>query len=36
MTYVNVGFWSTVALEKGGNPADGVLNRLIEAEVTKH
>ena len=35
VTYVNVGFWSTVALEKGGNPADGVLNRLIEAEVTK-
>ena len=35
ITYVNVGFWSTVALEKDGNPAAEVLNRLIEAEVTK-
>ena len=35
VTYVNVGFWSTVELPKGGNPADGVLNRLIEDEVTK-
>ncbi len=34
VTYVNVGFWSTVELPKGGNPADGVLNRLIEDEVT--
>lgn len=34
VTYVNVGFWSTVDLPKGGNPADGVLNRLIEDEVT--
>lgn len=34
-TYVNVGFWSTVAREPGSNPADGALNRLIEAEVTR-
>lgn len=32
--YVNVGFWSSVAREGGGDPADGRVNRLIEAEVT--
>ncbi len=31
--YVNVGFWSTVAIEPGG--ADGDVNRLIEHEVTR-
>lgn len=34
-TYVNVGFWSTVSREPGANPADGRLNRMIEAEVTR-
>ncbi len=31
--YVNVGFWSTVAIEPGGT--DGDLNRRIEHEVTR-
>jgi FAD/FMN-containing dehydrogenase len=31
--YVNVGFWSTVAIEPGA--ADGDVNRRIEAEVTR-
>lgn len=34
-TYVNVGFWSTVARAKGDDPTDGALNKLIEAEVTR-
>ncbi len=34
-TYVNVGFWSTVAREPGADPSDGALNKLIEAEVTR-
>ena len=33
-TYVNVGFWSTVAIE--GGRADGDVNRRIEAVVTEH
>ena len=33
-TYVNVGFWSTVALPAGATPEEGRLNRLIEAKVT--
>lgn len=33
-TYVNVGFWSTVAREPGSDPSDGALNKLIEAKVT--
>jgi FAD/FMN-containing dehydrogenase len=31
--YVNVGFWSTVAIE--GGRSDGDVNRMIEAEVTE-
>ena len=34
-TYVNVGFWSTVALPPGAQPADGIVNRRIEAKVTE-
>jgi FAD/FMN-containing dehydrogenase len=33
-TYVNVGFWSTVAIEDGR--ADGDVNRQIEAVVAEH
>jgi FAD/FMN-containing dehydrogenase len=33
-TYVNVGFWSTVALPRGASPGDGRVNRRIEAVVT--
>ena len=33
-TYVNVGFWSTVALPEGVDPAEGRLNRRIERVVT--
>jgi FAD/FMN-containing dehydrogenase len=33
-TYVNVGFWSTVAIE--GGRADGDVNRQIEAVVAEH
>jgi len=33
-TYVNVGFWSTVALPRGASPDDGRVNRRIEAVVT--
>jgi len=33
-TYVNVGFWSTVALPAGGDPDAGVVNRRIEEFVT--
>ena len=34
-TYVNVGFWSTVALPEGVEPAEGIVNRRIEAKVTE-
>jgi FAD/FMN-containing dehydrogenase len=33
--YVNVGFWSTVAVPPGAKPAEGRINRSIEAEVTR-
>jgi FAD/FMN-containing dehydrogenase len=33
-TYVNVGFWSTVALPPGVSPQDGRVNRRIEQLVT--
>ena len=33
--YVNVGFWSTVALPEGVDPAEGTVNRRIEEVVTK-
>jgi FAD/FMN-containing dehydrogenase len=32
--YVNVGFWSTVPLPDGQDPAEGRVNRLIEERVT--
>ncbi len=32
-TYVNVGFWSTVAVPRGATPDDGRVNRRIEAVV---
>ncbi len=35
LTYVNVGFWSTVALPEGINPEEGYVNRKIEQEVTR-
>jgi FAD/FMN-containing dehydrogenase len=34
ITYVNVGFWSTVALPPGVDPAEGRVNRRIEEMVT--
>lgn len=34
ITYVNVGFWSTVALPADTEPGEGRINRLIEAKVT--
>lgn len=34
-TYVNVGFWSTVALNPGENPETGRINRRIEDIVTQ-
>ena len=34
VTYVNVGFWSTVPLPEGVHPEEGRVNRLIEAKVT--
>ena len=34
VTYVNVGFWSTVALPPGVDPAEGRVNRRIEDMVT--
>ena len=34
-TYVNVGFWSTVALPPGADPAAGDINRAIERTVTE-
>ncbi len=33
--YVNVGFWSTVAVTDGTDPAAGTVNRLIEKKVTE-
>jgi len=33
--YVNVGFWSSVAINEGLTPADGAINRMIEDEVTR-
>ena len=33
--YVNVGFWSTVPLPDGVDPAEGRINRLIENKVTE-
>jgi len=33
-TYVNVGFWSTVEVPRGVDPADGRVNRRIEQVVT--
>ncbi|MFM9133967.1 MAG: FAD-binding oxidoreductase [bacterium] len=35
VTYVNVGFWSTVPLPDGVHPEEGRINRLIEATVTE-
>ena len=35
VTYVNVGFWSTVPLPETVEPAEGRVNRLIEAKVTE-
>jgi FAD/FMN-containing dehydrogenase len=32
--YVNVGFWSTVALPEGVDPGEGCVNRRIEQVVT--
>ena len=34
-TYVNVGFWSTVAVPDGVDPDAGTVNRAIEAKVTE-
>ena len=34
-TYVNVGFWSTVPLPTGVDPADGQVNQRIEQKVTE-
>ena len=34
VTYVNVGFWSTVPLPRGVDPAEGQVNRRIEQVVT--
>ncbi|MFM8895786.1 MAG: hypothetical protein ACKOE2_10535, partial [Actinomycetales bacterium] len=35
VTYVNVGFWSTVALPEGVDPGQGQVNRRIEDKVTE-
>jgi FAD/FMN-containing dehydrogenase len=35
ITYVNVGFWSTVPMTDGGDPADGIVNRRVEHKVTE-
>jgi FAD/FMN-containing dehydrogenase len=32
-TYVNVGFWSRVELDRGADPRAGAVNRRIEAKV---
>lgn len=34
-TYVNVGFWASVALNPGEDPGAGRINRAIEEEVTR-
>ena len=34
-TYVNVGFWSSVAVPYGASPEDGRVNRTIESKVTE-
>jgi FAD/FMN-containing dehydrogenase len=34
-TYVNLGFWSSVARERGADPSDGRVNKRIESEVTR-
>lgn len=34
ITYVNVGFWSTVPMAEGVDPEAGVVNRLVERAVT--
>ena len=35
ITYVNVGFWSSVAVSADGDPKEGLINRRIEAKVTE-
>ena len=35
VTYVNVGFWSTVPLPEGVDPTEGRVNRRIEEKVTE-
>ena len=35
VTYVNVGFWSTVPLPDGTSPDAGTVNRRVEAVVTE-
>ena len=35
VTYVNVGFWSTVPLPEGVDPEEGRVNRRIEEKVTE-
>ncbi|MGI9195865.1 MAG: FAD-binding oxidoreductase [Candidatus Nanopelagicales bacterium] len=35
VTYVNVGFWSTVPLPEGVGPEEGLINRRIEEKVTE-
>ena len=35
ITYVNVGFWSTVPMTDGTDPADGIVNRRVEHKVTE-
>ncbi len=35
VTYVNVGFWSTVPMTDGTDPEAGVVNRLVEHKVTE-
>ena len=35
VTYVNVGFWSTVPMEAGADPSAGIINRRIERTVTE-
>jgi FAD/FMN-containing dehydrogenase len=35
VTYVNVGFWSTVPMTDGADPSAGIINRRIEYKVTE-
>jgi FAD/FMN-containing dehydrogenase len=35
VTYVNVGFWSTVPMTDGADPSEGIINRRIERKVTE-